>query len=655
MDSKRNGTRSYGTRSSGTRYSGTRSSGTSSPGTSIWSISNSDDSEDVFDDPIQEVVDDPVQVVEDGPVQEVADNSVQEVTDNPDQENADDSNHENADDSDHENADDSDHENADDSDHENADNSNHENADDSNHENADNLANSEATKKIKKVKNPVPSFSGAEGTIPSQRGKEKKAHEGYSYTNDHKNAKGTLYWRCDERSTCLGRAIEYSNGVFKVSVSHNHSANYGKPEVLAFVHSAKLQATQNVPIRNILSGLGQLSEEAYPSAPSQNALRKACGAAKTKAKRCNNDIPFPSNINFEVPEEFRKLSFRGKEENFCFIDSGKDDPKRILGFTTPSLLKLLSKSDVIHSDGTFSTVPSNSFYQIYSLHGKLPGDVLMPMAFFLLPDKTAVTYTRTFRLLKEALPGLEISPKTFVIDFEAAAIKAIKAIFPFCFIILCFFHFSQSINRHIIQDGLAKSYRDEEENRILINKLKGLAMAHPDDVIDLFVELGSIEWGEFQSIYNYFEDTYIGRLTQVVQKYRPGQRKQAPKTIRGKGLFPVQLWNQHARTLEGQARTNNSVEGWNGAIATALGEKHPNMWRLLSQFQTEALKTLSTAEDISIGCYKKHTNKMYVRNNQAVMSMVSNYEDCDDKMEFLNKIGRHISTFASGGILQKAD
>ena len=130
-------------------------------------------------------------------------------------------------------------------------------------------------------------------------------------------------------------------------------------------------------------------------------------------------------------------------------------------------------------------------------------------------------------------------------------------------------------------------------------------MAHPDDVIDLFVELGSIEWGEFQSIYNYFEDTYIGRLTQVVQKSRPGQRKQAPKTIRGKGLFPVQLWNQHARTLEGQARTNNSVEGWNGAIATALGEKHPNMWRLLSQFQTEALKTLSTAEDISIGCYKK--------------------------------------------------
>jgi hypothetical protein len=106
--------------------------------------------------------------------------------------------------------------------------------------------------------------------------------------------------------------------------------------------------------------------------------------------------------------------------------------------------------------------------------------------------------------------------------------------------------------------------------------------------------------------------------------------------------------------LEGQARTNNSVEGWNGAISVAVGGKHPNMWKLLSKFQTEAFKTLSTAEDISIGCYKKHTNKMYVRNNQAVMSLVSNYNDCDDKMDFLHKIGRHISTFASGAVLQSA-
>ncbi len=214
-----------------------------------------------------------------------------------------------------------------------------------------------------------------------------------------------------------------------------------------------------------------MSQQAYPSALSQNALRKVCGAAKTKAKRLANSAPFPKTINFEVQEEFKTLTFMGKEENFCLIDSGKEDPKQILGFTTPSLLQLLSESDDIHGDGTFATVPNDSFYQIYSLHGMLDDDVLMPMAFFLLPDKSAPTYKRMPTLLKDAVPGLRIAPKNFIVDFEAAAIKAIREIFPFCLIVLCFFHFSQSINRHIIRHGLATAYREDEENRILINKL----------------------------------------------------------------------------------------------------------------------------------------------------------------------------------------
>ncbi len=100
-----------------------------------------------------------------------------------------------------------------------------------------------------------------------------------------------------------------------------------------------------------------------------------------------------------------------------------------------------------------------------------------------------------------------------------------------------------------------------------------------------------------------------------------------------------------------EPRTNNSVEGWNGAIGTALG-KHPNMWKLLGQFQTEALKTLSTAEDISIGSFKKYQNKIYQRIDKAIQTIVSKYDDYDDKLDFLQKIGRQISTFATSAILQ---
>ena len=40
--------------------------------------------------------------------------------------------------------------------------------------------------------------------------------------------------------------------------------------------------------------------------------------------------------------------------------------------------------------------------------------------------------------------------------------------------------------------------------------LQGLALAHTDNVIDLFVALSDLEWGEFQPVLDYFEQTYIG-------------------------------------------------------------------------------------------------------------------------------------------------
>ena len=185
--------------------------------------------------------------------------------------------------------------------------------------------------------------------------------------------------------------------------------------------------------------------------------------------------------------------------------------------------------------------------------------------------------------------------------------------------------------------------------------LQGLALAHTDNVIDLFVALSDLEWGEFQPVLDYFEQTYIGKVREVPQKRKPGQPKPTSKFVRGKALFPPIKWNHHQRTLDGNARTNNSVEGWNGAIGTALGGKHPNMWKLLGQFQTEALKTLSTAEDISIGSFKKYQNKIYQKNDKAIHTIVSKYDDYDDKIDFLQKIGRHISTFATSAILQSRE
>jgi len=157
----------------------------------------------------------------------------------------------------------------------------------------------------------------------------------------------------------------------------------------------------------------------------------------------------------------------------------------------------------------------------------------------------------------------------------------------------------------------------------------------------------ALEWGEFEAIKDYFEDTYIGRIKAVPQKVRPGMPKLTPKLVRSKPLFEPTLWNHYRRTLLGQARTNNSVEGWHGAMARALGQDHPNMWKLIKQFQVEALKTLTTAEQISVGNFKKNFHQTYVINNKAIKTLVTQFNTFDDNLEYLQKLSRHIATFAS--------
>ena len=51
------------------------------------------------------------------------------------------------------------------------------------------------------------------------------------------------------------------------------------------------------------------------------------------------------------------------------------------------------------------------FLQLYTLHGMFQNQ-MVPLVYFLLPNKTKTTYTRAFRLLKQAAVdrGLQLSP-----------------------------------------------------------------------------------------------------------------------------------------------------------------------------------------------------------------------------------------------------
>lgn len=82
-----------------------------------------------------------------------------------------------------------------------------------------------------------------------------------------------------------------------------------------------------------------------------------------------------------------------------------------------------------------------------------------------------------------------------------------------------------------------------------VRMIPALAFVNPVEVVDAFEAL--VAHPDFPAqampVVNYFEDAYIGRL-----QARGG--RQVPQ-------FPIELWNVHERTLLGQQRTNNNVEG----------------------------------------------------------------------------------------------
>ena len=98
-------------------------------------------------------------------------------------------------------------------------------------------------------------------------------------------------------------------------------------------------------------------------------------------------------------------------------------------------------------------------------HGFVKGEA-MALAWALLPNKTRAAYSEMFAAIRDNLLALLGSvgagERTFVTDFETAAIQAIRSVFPGARMKGCSFHFRLAICRRIQQEGLTAHYEDEQ-------------------------------------------------------------------------------------------------------------------------------------------------------------------------------------------------
>ena len=108
-------------------------------------------------------------------------------------------------------------------------------------------------------------------------------------------------------------------------------------------------------------------------------------------------------------------------------------------------------------------------------------------------------------------------------DFETATVKAFQHEFVGIQHRGCFFHFCQCIYRSIQSKGLQRRYENDSYFALQMRHLASLAFVPTEDVVKAFEDLiDRVDFpSEAQEVIDYFEDTWIGRLTQSNRRRPP--------------------------------------------------------------------------------------------------------------------------------------
>lgn len=199
---------------------------------------------------------------------------------------------------------------------------------------------------------------------------------------------------------------------------------------------------------------------------------------------------------------------------FLQDDTGREDPNRILIFVANFCLTLLAMTPILFGDGTFKTVPEQ-FMQMYTLHGIVEGFVL-PLAFALCVRKNLETYEHIFSVIKnlaEEKVRRVWSPGKVMMDFEQAAMRAVRLTFPSAVLRGGLFHLNQALWRNVVSNGLRDLYEnvDDEDHTVRedIQKLMALPCVPLGDVEEVFDAIVEDFDDRVLTFSTYMESTWI--------------------------------------------------------------------------------------------------------------------------------------------------
>ncbi|CAF3841949.1 unnamed protein product [Rotaria sp. Silwood1] len=181
---------------------------------------------------------------------------------------------------------------------------------------------------------------------------------------------------------------------------------------------------------------------------------------------------------------------------------------------------ILFSSEWIFLDGTFDKCPKQ-FQQIYTIHG-LKFQQNFPCVICLLSGKTADIYRQLFLELNDHATRLKMKfePKHVMSDFEMSLTKVIKEKLPNVIHHGCFFHFTQSLHKHINSLGLFTAYLEDEDLRLACRSTMALALLPPDHLEEAFELLKNDSPEELIDFFKYFQNQWLKCVPKNIGMYQ---------------------------------------------------------------------------------------------------------------------------------------
>ena len=221
--------------------------------------------------------------------------------------------------------------------------------------------------------------------------------------------------------------------------------------------------------------------------------------------------------------------------------------------------------------------------QLYIIRIKF-GERYVTAVYAYLQRKNHNAYEELFRII-----NVECQNRNFnmhlqhvVVGFEVAVLNSIDRILGNHVTKQgCLYHLTQSTWRHIQSLGLTAEYLNQEDFRIYVGKIDGLAFLPVNDVALGMAYLRHNIYPHPQTItlLEYFDQHYVNGTWQNAAGIG-NLHRQPPR-------FPPQLWNVHQATLNDDPRTNNVCESWDNAYFHMIGHHHPSMWKSIDTLKKE--------------------------------------------------------------------